>query len=206
MACEVKYQGKSPEQRLVETRWRWGSQISCAGCSTEKVPRHWWRGQRPRERHKRKHKWIGGRELENEKYDSHIKVADRILAGEGWSSGWTQEERKFVEWYRRLLKAGLRPVEDQQRRFELYEWFLANPPPPMPLLPKSRAIAVAVDAVTAKNARVRPDSIRIATRDESGAWRLRPAKRYAADAASSAVGWIRGDKFIPDEVRKEMEV
>jgi len=56
---------------------------------------------------------------------------------------------------------------------------------------KSRGVAVAVDAQTAENARARPDSVRIATRDESGATRLSAPRRWAVDAGgSSAVGWI----------------
>jgi hypothetical protein len=56
---------------------------------------------------------------------------------------------------------------------------------------KSRAVAVAVDAQTAENARARPDSIRIATRDEDGRTRIAGPRRYTVDAGgSSAVGWI----------------
>ena len=56
---------------------------------------------------------------------------------------------------------------------------------------KSRGVAMAVDAQTAENARARPESIRIATRDESGATRLSAPRRWAVDVGgSSAVGWM----------------
>jgi hypothetical protein len=58
---------------------------------------------------------------------------------------------------------------------------------------KSRGVAMAVDAQTAENARARPESIRIATRDESGATRLSAPRRWAVDVGgSSAVGWGLG--------------
>jgi hypothetical protein len=57
--------------------------------------------------------------------------------------------------------------------------------------PKARAVAVAVDPLTAENARARPESVRIATRDESGATRLSAPRRWAVDVGgSSAVGWM----------------
>jgi hypothetical protein len=54
---------------------------------------------------------------------------------------------------------------------------------------KARAVVVAVDPHTAENARARPESIRIATRDESGITRVAGPGRYAVDGGgSSAVG------------------
>jgi hypothetical protein len=77
-------------------------------------------------------------------------------------------------------------LEEERRKFKE---LCSTPIPDAP--PKSRAIAVAVDAQTAENARARPESIRIATRDGSGATRLSAPRRYSVDAGgSSAVGWI----------------
>jgi hypothetical protein len=99
--------------------------------------------------------------------------------------------------------------EEKKRRFK-ERW--AYPIPDAP--PKSRAIAVAVDAQTAENARTRPDSIRVATRDESGATRLVGPRRYSVDAGpSSAVGWISWGRttnpglwFEPDDISQVRHV
>jgi hypothetical protein len=76
-------------------------------------------------------------------------------------------------------------LEEERRKFKE---LCSTPIPDAPA--KSQAIAVAVDPQTAENARARPESIRIATRDESGMTRVVGPQRYAVDTASSAVGWI----------------
>jgi hypothetical protein len=77
-------------------------------------------------------------------------------------------------------------LEERWRRFRER---CATPIPDA--VPEVRAVMVAVDEQTAENARARPESVRIATRDESGATRLSTPRRYAVDAGgSSAVGWI----------------
>jgi hypothetical protein len=75
-------------------------------------------------------------------------------------------------------------LEELRRRFEEQKAKLFS-------TSKSRAIAVAVDAQTAENAKARPESIRIATRDESGTTRVVGPRRFAVDTGgSSAVGWM----------------
>ena len=75
---------------------------------------------------------------------------------------------------------------------------------------------MAVDEVTAENARARPESVRIATRDESGATRLAAPRRYSVDVGgSSAVGWIgwgppgtlgtAGLWFVPEDPDAKVE-
>jgi hypothetical protein len=77
-------------------------------------------------------------------------------------------------------------LEERKRQF-WERW--KEPIPDAPV--KTRGVAMAVDAQTAENARARPESVRIATRDESGATRLAAPRRYSVDAGgSSAVGWI----------------
>lgn len=76
-------------------------------------------------------------------------------------------------------------LEEERRKFKE---LCSTPIPDAPK--KVRAIAVAVDAQTAENARARPESIRIATRDESGMTRVVGPQRYAVDSVGSAVGWI----------------
>ena len=93
--------------------------------------------------------------------------------------------------------------EEKKRR--IFAYWAANPIPDAE--PKAPAVAVAVDEQTAENARARPESIRIATRDESGATRLVRPRRQSVDAGgSSATGWIQwgpssnpGLWFTPDE-------
>jgi hypothetical protein len=76
--------------------------------------------------------------------------------------------------------------EEERRRFN-ERW--AAPIPDAPAT--SPAVVVAVDAQTAANAKARPGSIRIATRDESGVTRLTGPRRFAMDVGGgSAVGWI----------------
>jgi hypothetical protein len=75
-------------------------------------------------------------------------------------------------------------VEERRRRFEQRRAKLFS-------TAKSRGIAMAVDPQTAENAKARPESIRIATRDEDGRTRVSGPRRYSVDAGgSSAVGWI----------------
>lgn len=77
-------------------------------------------------------------------------------------------------------------LEEERRKFRE---LCSTPIPDAP--PKVRAIVVAVDPQTAENARARPESIRAATRDESGLTRVAGPRRYAVDAGgSSAVGWM----------------
>jgi hypothetical protein len=56
--------------------------------------------------------------------------------------------------------------------------------------PEVPAVVVAVDPQTGANAKARPESIRLATRDESGVTRVVGPQRYAVDGPSSAVGWM----------------
>jgi hypothetical protein len=93
-------------------------------------------------------------------------------------------------------------LEERRRRFEERKAKLFAKA-------KSRGVVIAVDAQTAENARARPESIRIATRDESGVTRVSGPRRYSVDAGgSSAVGWIAwghghsspGLWFTPDDV------
>ena len=85
-------------------------------------------------------------------------------------------------------------LEEERRKFRE---LCSTPIPDAPV--KTRAIVAAVDPVTAENARARPESVRIATRDESGATRLSGPRRWAVDVGgSSAVGWMgwgRSDAF-----------
>jgi hypothetical protein len=77
-------------------------------------------------------------------------------------------------------------LEERKRRFwERHK----DPIPDAPV--KRRAVAVTVDPVTAENVRARPESVRIATRDESGATRISGPRRCSVDVGgSSAVGWM----------------
>jgi hypothetical protein len=86
-------------------------------------------------------------------------------------------------------------LEEKRRRF--YER-CATPIPDAP--PRSRAIAVAVDAQTAENIRTRPESVRIVTDDEYGVTQIARPRRYTVDAgASCAVGWTTPGSWFTHE-------
>jgi hypothetical protein len=89
------------------------------------------------------------------------------------------------------------PLEERQRR--LFEYWAANPI--RPASPRSWAIAIAVDAQTAANAKARPEDIRIVTRDESGAARIMPLHHYCTDGVTSIVGRIQQDQFTPEKAK-----
>jgi hypothetical protein len=109
----------------------------------------------------------------------------------------SKEPEKEKPWNNKNL-----PYEERRR---LFHERVKEPIPDAP--PRSRAVMVTVDPQTAENAKARPESIRIATRDESGATRLAGPQRRSVDAGpSSAVGWIQwgrssypGVWFTPDD-------